>query len=54
MIGKPKRKIRIAHLRRKRQKTAEEEFTHPDEDVYYELQTQEEITKEDVNCYSDV
>ena len=51
---KTEEKIRIAHLRRKRQKTTQEELTHPDEYVYDELQTQEETTEEVVNYYIDL
>ena len=40
-------------MRRKRQKTNQEELTHPDEYVYDKLQTQEEITEKVVNFYID-
>ena len=53
-FGKQKKKIRIAHLRRKRRKTPEEEISHPNKDLYDDLQSQEETIAEVSSFYPDL
>ena len=54
VVAKQKKKVRLAHLRRKRVKTKEKEKAHPGEEFYEDLFTQDAIMEKVCSFYKDL